>query len=382
MHRAWMIAYPWDITDDDLSAVLDRLHGETGITGLSLFVATPAITQLRVRDIEPRIFRTRGGLFFHPSDERYGVTRCKPIVSSKLKSRDPIAKIVGACAQRSLDLSLIISAALTGRMTQRHPEMACKNIFDDVSQLSLCLTNPDVQSYLCSLVSDVSSQYNPTAVIIKDFICAWMEAYHTELHTASPFSDPERTLLATCFCESCHQRATQAGVDVDMARRSVKVMLQNSFEQGSATDISFDRILADNAPLSTYNQWRGNELSALLKRIVDACSCEILLDRSVCDSSIKSHTTLDLNVPNGVIERLDRPDQLESVFQTGASRHELLIPHTLTMGSHAPELISLLSRAVESGCRGAYFHHYGLLPQEAMTTIKQALRFARRINED
>ena len=108
-----MTTYPWDLADEDISSSLDRLHGEIGITGLSLWAAIPSSTQLRVRDIEPRVVHTRGGLLFHPTDEHYESTRCKPITSSKIKSRDPIDKIVHEAQQRGMDVALMISTSLT-----------------------------------------------------------------------------------------------------------------------------------------------------------------------------------------------------------------------------------------------------------------------------
>ena len=381
MQRAWMTAYPWDIIDDYPQIALDRLQGELGLTGLSLWTAIPPTTQLRVRHIEPKYVRTRGGLFFHPSESQYDNTRCKPITSNKIKGRDPIEKIINACTQRGLEYSLIISAAMTGRLVQKHPEMACKNRYDDSSQIGLCLSNPDVQSYLISLISDVSSKYNPAFVIVTDFISVWTEAYLPDLQTTAIVGDFERALLAMCFCESCYQRATQAGVDIEMVKRSVKVLLQKSFEQGTAEDTSLDCAFSDNAPISAYHHWRYKELSDLLRNLSQACNCELLLDRSVNCSSVIPPALVDLDIPDGVIERMDPSEQLKSMTQSSARRHELRIPSSLTMGMHGPELISLISQAAEAGCHIVHFDHYSLLPDVAMTTIKQAIRFARRTNE-
>jgi len=205
MIRAHLTAYPWDLIDEREEAVLDRLRGEIGVTGLSLWVASPPVRQLRVRDVEPRIFSTRGGLFFRPSDEPYTGTRCKPLASGWHKGSDPLARIADACADRSLDLRAVVSATATGRVAQRHPEMACKNVFGAVSDTGLCLANPDVQSYLCGLVTDLSGRYQLTGVSIADFALAWPEAWNQDLRCGVPLDDMARSLLGICFCESCHQ---------------------------------------------------------------------------------------------------------------------------------------------------------------------------------
>ena len=138
MLKAFLTAYPWDLIDEGVDAVLDRLHGEVGISGVSVWVASPPVVQLRVRDVGPRVVRSRGGLFFHPDEQPYAATRCKPIVSGWVKGRHPLTRIAEACAERAMDLRVIVSAAMTGRLAQRHAEMACKNVFGCVPGQSGC----------------------------------------------------------------------------------------------------------------------------------------------------------------------------------------------------------------------------------------------------
>ena len=261
--RVFLTAYPWDLLDGDLGATLDRLHGEVGVTGVSVWVGLPPITHLRMRDVEPRVFRTRGGLFFHPDEQHYVATRCKPIVSSWHKTRNPLATIAESCLERALELRVILSAAATGRIAQRHPEMACKSAFGGESHLSVCLANPDVQTYLCGVVTDLSSNYEIKELTIADFALAWAEASAPELRVAAPPGETERSLLSTCFCESCHQRAAGAGVDVAAARRTVRTLLQSTFESGTTEDQRLDTVLPDNTPLAEYGNWRAEELASL-----------------------------------------------------------------------------------------------------------------------
>ncbi len=378
MLRAFLSAYPWDLIDEGVGAVLDRLYGEVGATGVSLWVAPPPLVQLRVRDVQPRVFRTRGGLFFHPDERHYCGTRCKPIVSGWVKTRNPLTRIAEACTESGMELRVIVSAAMTGRLAQRHSEMSCKNAFAAESQVSLCLANPDVQAYLCGLVTDLSSNYSLSGVTVTDFVIAWAEVYAGGLRAGMPLGEVEASLLSTCFCESCHQRATAAGVDVAMAQRSVQVILQRSMHAGVATDRRLDAIVADNEPLAAYYRWRTGELSSLLARLAKACRCELLLDRTLDGPAGEQHAGLDLSVPAAVIYRLHHPEELASAFCPAARRSEFRLPEVFVIGSHAPDLVRTLSQAVELGFAGVVIDNYGLLPDSALTPIKQAIRFAKR----
>ncbi len=378
MLRVFVTAYPWDLMDEGVAPALDRLHGEVGVSGVSVRVATAPVMQLRARDLGPRVFRTRGGVFFHPDEERYAGTRCKPIVSSWLKRRDPLKRIADACEGRGMELRVMISAARTGRLAQRHAEMACRNAFGDDSHVSLCLANADVQAYLCGLVADLSANYTLSGVTLSDFRLGWAEALATDLCAAHRLGEAQSALLFTCFCESCHQRATAAGVDVPMARRSVQTILQTSFDNGVAADLNIDTLLADDTPLAAYYRWRTREMCSLLGRLAELCTCELLLDRALHEPGSRYHSGLDLSIPAAVLTRIDRPDQLASALCPTARRSELRLPGSLTVGAQAPELVSTLAKAAELGLAGVEIDNYGLLPEPALTALKQAIRFARR----
>ncbi len=378
MFQVYLSAYPWDLADDNVDRVLDRLRGEIGVTGLSVWMGVPAVSPLRVRDVKPRVFRTRGGLFFQPDSERYTSTRCKPIVSEWLKTRRPLAHLSEACQKRGMTLRAIVSASMTGRLVQRHPEMACKNAFGDGSQLSLCLANPDVQAYLCHLVSDLSQRDGVFGVTIADFVLSWADAWANVLELPVGIGGTELGLLSICFCESCHQGATSAGMDVDMARRSVQTMLQRTFDRGSFKDADFESILADNQPLADFCMWRSSTLSLLLGRLVDVCSGELLLDRRANGTACGCGTEPNWTLPSGVITRLDVTGQLGDALCHAAQRNELQIPGSLALEPRAPDLVRIMSQAVELGYSAVEIEDYGLLPEAALVPIKQGIRFAKR----
>lgn len=378
MFQFYLSAYPWDLMHEDLDRILDRLHGEVGVTGLSVWIGVPPKSQLRVRDVQPRVFTTRGGLFFHPDSKRYTSTRCKPIVSDWLKTRRTLERLSEACQQRGMALRAIVSASQTGRLVQRHPDMACKNAFGDESQLSLCLANPDVQTFLCSLVSDLSAYEGLTGVTIADFVISWVDAWANTIDLSVAVRGTELALLSTCFCESCQQTAGASGVDVEMARRSVRTMLQAAFDAGTSIDEDNEPGLTDDQPLADFTSWRSSVLSSLLGRLVDSCGCELLVDRRLNTMACGSHSQPDWTLPAGVITRLDVPENLEGNICRTARRNELQLDERYASRSHAPQLVHLMSQSVELGFSAIEMCHYGLLSDSAFVPIKQAIRFAKR----
>jgi len=377
MFRTFLSAYPWDLLDDDLGAVLDRLHGEVGLAGLSVWAACPQLSELRVRDLRPRVFQTRGGVLFQADEKCYADTRCKPIFSTWAKGRNVLTRIAEACGKRGLELRVTVSASRPGRLAERYPEMASKNAFGDQSQVGLCLSNPDVQVYLCGLVSDLSSNYPVTGVTISDFRLEWPEALARELRAPSCLERHFLPQLATCFCESCRQQAGRAGADAEMARRSVRTILEANL-LGEAGDRPLAGRPGENAPLAEYHRWRAGELSSLWQRAARGCRCDLLLDRGTPASSSADPAAMDLALPSAVLTQLDDSEDLRAAHCPSARRNELCVPEWFATGPYASRLVRTVTQAAELGFAGVEFESLSLLPDSAFTAIKQAVRFARR----
>lgn len=376
--RAWLNVYPWDVLDEDPAGLLDLLHGGIGVTGLSLWVASPPLTQLRVHDLTPRVMHSRGGLLFHPQESHYASTRLKPQVSDWARGRHPLERIAKACDQGGIELRVNVSASVNGRLADRHAEMATKNVFEDSSRRSLCLINPDVQAFLVGLLSDLSARDHVTGVTLTDFENAWSEAYRDDLAAPVVLDQTHRALLSICFCESCRQRASQAGLDVDMTVRSVRTMLQSCFEGRTAQTPRLDALRSDQTPLSAWLNWQGSELDSLLRRLVEACRCELTLLRNVAGENRPAVVAIDPSIPAAVLTREWRIERLSEALCDQAARNELLVCPMTRFQGDAPELVALVSKAAELGFVGVEFSGPGMLPESALQSLKQAIRFARR----
>jgi hypothetical protein len=378
--QTFVVAYPWDLIDEGVEVVLDRLQGEIGFGGMSLWAAAPPVTQLCPGHAghEPHVFCTHGGAFFQPRSEHYAASRCKPGVSEWAKTRNPLKTIAEACNRRKLRLRVRISAAATGRLAQRHPEMVCKNAFGAQSSQSVCLANPDVQAYLRGLAADLSANYTPAGITVTDFALGWIEAFGSDLQTATPLGETERALLFACFCESCRQKARNVGVDVEQALRNARVILQKSLDAGRPSDTSIGSVVEDNPALADFYHWRAEELSSLLRRMGDACDCELLFDRGSSGTERMAGAGPDRSIPAAVVTPVEYADGLASAVCPAAKRSEIRVPAASASGPRGGELVSMLSQAAELGLAGVEIDHYGLWPQAALAPIKQALRFAKR----
>lgn len=388
MFSAFVTAFPWDLVDDDLDARLDHLQGEVGATGVTLWAAAAPITQIRGRDAQPRTTRSRGGLLFHPEERHYSATRIKPIVSSWVKSKHPIERVSKACGERGMELRVKVSAALTGRLAQKYPDAACKNLYGAASHTSLCLFNPDVESYVAALLADLSTNHEIKSISIADFFVGWVEAFESDLRLGVPLDGALRQVLALCFCESCHQRSTAAGVDVGAARQCAEEAVQSMLDRGASADVSFAKLIGTHPLLGDFHRWRVGELASLLERLSGGSDLEILLDRDAQEPTSRlcqsSPALPGICVPDSVavVTEAAGAEQLDGALCCDAKWNEIRIPASSVSGSRGAELVNLVSRAVEAGFAGVEFDNLGLFPESAFASIKQAIRFGRRSSNE
>lgn len=377
MFELFVVAYPWDLPVEDVGGVLDKLHGEVGVTGLTLWVVAPPTVQLRAIQRNPRVFRTQGGVFFQPADRHYAQTRCQPIVSSWVTMGNPLALIAKACGSRGLTLRALVSAAAAGRMAERYPEFACRDAFGDESRTRLCLANAEVQTYLRAMVLDLSSTAGVSALALADFDIRWSDA--DEFHDGVPLGPVERSLLAVCFCESCVQRSRSAGIDVQAARREVEQTVNRTFEHGPREWTQIGDFFAEHESVAKHRRRQIEELNTLLRKLKEACRGDLLLERSANSSRADAASGLDLSIPSAVITRVDdATTELSAALLSRARRNELRLAATSTIGDAGSQLVGVLPDAAKAGFAAVEIDHYGLLPESALTTLKQAIRFARR----
>jgi len=376
MIKTYLTGYPWDLMDADAGDVLDRIHGEVGASGVAVWVGMGPLTRIRLPGHEPRVMHTNGGLFFQPDEDLLSATRLKPIVSSGMRSRDWTADLSGACTDRGLSLRAVLACSNLGRVAQRHPEMACKNVFGGVSQYSVCLVNPDVAAFFDAVVADLAGRGVFDSIVLADTYYSWSEARGAFSPADVPLGGVEQVVSSVCFCESCLQSASAAGVDTAAARRCASVMLDAFFTSGTPCDRTLSAALVDREPLRNYLVWRGRSLSTLWHRLAQSCACDVVVERAAEPAA--GFQELDFAAPDAVLVRATPGGDVSRCAVASAKRSELHIPATMCVGDHGPELVATMARAGEAGITAFQIDGGTTLPESGLAAVKQAIRFVKR----
>lgn len=393
MFDCHVYCYPWDLLDEGLDEVLDRLHDQVGATGLTLVAVGDDEEQFRPhQSAEPRIYRTAGGVYFQPNEQYYQATRLKPPLWDQHRKMDVLAKISEGCASRQLDLRLNVSLFYSRRLVAKHPEVTCKNAYGISSCDAMCAINPDVQQYLVSLLRDLSDYDDVSAIVLEDIERPSATDSDPYMQAMAMFDTDVIDLLSICFCESCLQAADRAGVDGQAAQRCARAVLDRLSQEGVPQDWNMEDLLEDNPPVARYVEWADASLLELFGRLREVISKSLIFNfRDASRSFINlaragdlfalaDAVILDAEDLEDIIGELSRGEVWSGALRPASVRQmEILLRMDEGLIDEAPEVVRQLSWAAEAGAAGATITHFGAILEHQFDWLHQGLRNARRL---
>jgi len=382
-----LYCYLWDLVDEGIEPVLDRLKGEAGVTGISIAVHHPGVDQLRPHTVaSPRRFRSAGGAQFQPDTARYRSTRMRPVVAEWLHKRNPLKAVADACVQRGLTLRAWVVGCQGAVVAARFETSRVKDVLDQPNPAWLCPINLDVREYLAAMIEDLSENYPFDAIELE------RAAFPTDLESSHPgkigFACGETGdwLRGLCFCESCRQLATRDGIDVTAAANVAREHLERLLATGEPLTLPVAEFAAENPALSGYVDWRCKQITSLVRIVKSSCRCPMVIHRSGdrfwaatefpeiathCDALlVKCHETDARSMTQRVRSAAEDAGSIERV--------ELSLSACTPPCPDSATLVANMKQAAELGVRSVGVSNYGLIPMSRLEWIRQASRYARR----
>ena len=380
-------SYVWDLEDEGIGSVLDRLSGEVGATGISLATSYHSIDHLRIHaGVSPRIYRSDAGVYFQPDAKHYAATRLKPITAPRIKSRNPLAKIAEACSRRHMTLRSWTVFCHNSNLVARNESFGCRNVFGDLNPTWLCPANPDVREYFRALVADLTENYPLGAIEAEAVLFPPGLHHHQHEKIGLAPGTGEQFLLSLCFCESCRQSATRAGADVESAARSAQTRLEKSFQVGRSVSDDVDELLAADEPLAGYCRWRVESMTELIAALKAGCKASLVmydvgephaaggdvaaLNEHV-DAFLGACYAPDIEKIEATVDRLRKLKPDAAGVELGFHGYPPVCPDAQT-------LVRQFTRAAELGVRSVNLYNYGIMPEANLDWVRQAVRAAIR----
>ncbi|SDG62729.1 hypothetical protein SAMN05421505_10624 [Sinosporangium album] len=204
-----------DVRGEGLDKVLDRL------AGYNVASVTIAAAYHRARDVTPhspsRLTLRVDGVHFTPPADLFDDLRLVPPVQPGAAD-EPLTALRHATAERGMGLHGWTVFLHNTTLGLANPDVTVRNCFGDRgSPADLCPAHPDVRLYAVALARAVARQGVDSVVAEALHFGTFGHGYHHERCFVG-LGPMDAFLLSLCFCDHCMRRATDLGVNAEVAR--------------------------------------------------------------------------------------------------------------------------------------------------------------------
>jgi hypothetical protein len=376
-------AYPWDLLDEGVKSVAERC-AEIGVDELNLATNYHAVQPFLPHNPERTTFFAHASSYFHPDERHYG--RLSPIPNERMGDEDWLSRISNEIADTHLSMNSWTIGCHNSRLGMANPDLTLKSPFGDSLAFGLCPSKPEVQEYLCSVLSDLSARASFERIELETFDYfygtgfGWHhDKYHLELGRLGEF------LFGLCFCDECCENARDAGVNVDAAQESAQVGVNAIIDGDLPPDMSLAGWLRTHSELTAYIDTRMRSLTDLYADLRSATNEDIELGRYTGFFNVDNAWMhgADLNAlaahldyytviayeasQRAAVQRARTADR----FTPNISLHAGILPGYPAVDG-AETVQSIVDGLAAAGVERISFYNYGLLPEQNLDWIGAA----------
>lgn len=197
-----------DLRGEGVERVLDRISAY-GVRGVTIGAVHHAS-----RDITPhglsRLTIRRDGAHFPLPPDLFSGRRLKPPAGHQ----DALDGLREACTRRGLALHGWTVFLRNATLGAAHPDVTVRDCFGDRgSPTDLCPAHPDVREYAVALARAVA-RLGVDSVVAESLHFRPLKPERSFV----PLGPMDTYLFGLCFCDYCMRRATDLGVDAEVAR--------------------------------------------------------------------------------------------------------------------------------------------------------------------
>lgn len=377
-------AYPWDLIDEGVESVADRLAA-IGVSEINLATNYHSVQPFLPHNPKRKTFFAHASSYFHPHEEYYG--RLSPVSNEIMGEEDWLACIVEGVEDTSLSLNSWTIGCHNSRLGMANQDLTLESPFGDSLVFGLCPSQPATQEYLRSLLTDLSARAPFKRIELETFDYfygtgfGWHhDKYHLELGRLGEF------LFGLCFCDACCDNAREVGIDVDDARTSAQEGIEAIINSDLPPDTSIVSWLRTHPELAAYIDVRMTTLTNLYSDLRTVTDDDIDLGRYTGFFEVEDAWMHGANLDTlaahldyytviayesnraEVVQRIRTADRLTSDIQL----HAGILPGYPAVTS-SDVVHDIIDGVAATNVERVSFYNYGLLPEQNLDWIEQAI---------
>ncbi|MEW6198993.1 MAG: hypothetical protein AB1601_10070 [Planctomycetota bacterium] len=368
-----MVMGPWNDAADGRVG-LERAAGEAGLDHVTVLAVSGPLVQWRLDEhSETPLFVTEGGWHFPPTAKLYAGVGLRPVRARWLGSGDPLE---GLCRQAErLGLRVVVRVdGLAAGVLPESAQLGRRNAWgQELATAGACPCNPAVRELIRATLDDLR-RYGPADVELADD--GPDHALPAPVGEALAWHPAARAVGAVCFCPACRQIAARAGVDPLSAARSARVLLGQLAREPSSS-----ATLRDDPVLGAYLAARTADHDAWLRRLADADTQRRHLLVRPADAAEGRPTSLDV-VLRWTAGTTGAPGGTAGPTIAGDLSDGHIVGWSVSawrpVFGAAAELVRWAAEATQRGATWFDFEGLDTAPPDAVTWLRQAVRYARR----
>jgi hypothetical protein len=385
-----IFTYPWDLTDEGLDVSLARIADTAGCGEIMLTPSYHVATYFLPHNPKrPFYFGEDGAVYFQPDLKKYDKSAIRPRVSEVVQGARYFDDIVAAMEKRKIKLGLWIVYLFNHYLARTFPQFAKHDAFGNPYLSQLSTASPDVQEYVVALTADLVERYKPGSVYVES-LCRLAYNYgFNNPKVLSEITSECQLLLGLCFNPSSMKNAEQGGLDAEKFRRDVAEYLRprlqrlpKAEDRHPITEVWISR--AFDGRLKKYLDISAKQTTALWLRVAEVIhrgGAKLFTDGPADIASSRRtglmaaiNAQIDRASITGLKDDQASREKIARLRERIAPDCKLLLFVSPGQYTDPAPLFEELHSAAAAGVDGASFYNYGLLREEQLAIVGEALR--------
>ncbi len=375
--------YPWDVNGDPGAARRIASLGVQQVTLASAYHSTRALTP---RHPSHRIVTAEHAAVLYPPGERWQGRRLRPYAAGAWAPGDAFGAAAAALGEAGLEVHTWVVLAHNSRMGAEHPDTSVVNAYGDRYPWAPCIAQHATREYLVDLAAEAAVRPGARGTELES--CGWYGLAHLHAHDkigGIGLGAAAQYLMSLCFCGSCLEGYTGAGLDPDALASAVRQALEPVWRGEAAPDVPPDKLL-DAELLAATLEFRSSVSRSLQEEAVAAVRAaapadfQVLLHADPVPHHCGANAGVDpahiLGVADGVVVPCTGGADLVAPFAAeGVEGAVLAANFTVVsgMGGAPARLREDAARAAELGATELRLYHAGLASDADLELVRAAL---------